>query len=401
MHLPPQQLAENLPALWQLRPDVAFLNHGSFGAVPRAVAAAQEQWRQRIEAEPIEVLARRSPELLETVRLKLGQYLHTSPANLGLVTNATEAVNSVVRDFPLRPGDELLTTDHVYNAVRQTMRHTARRAGAEVHEVAIPLPVSCSADIADRVIAALTPRTRLLVIDHITSPTALVFPVADIIRECRRRGVDVLVDGAHAPGMIGLDLDDLAPAFYTGNLHKWLCAPRGSAFLYVHPDHQRQAHAPVISHDLDHGFTREFAWQGTRDLSAWFAIPAAIDFLAQFGHDAVRRHNFELCRWAHELLCTRLAVEPISPLDGRLLGSIATVRLPARRDGSHWPDFQQRLYDEHRIEVPLVWWNEQAFVRTSSHIYNRPEEYERLAGVLESLAVNRPRGGRPGEEEPG
>ncbi|MGA2496522.1 MAG: aminotransferase class V-fold PLP-dependent enzyme [Tepidisphaeraceae bacterium] len=385
MYSPPQQLAENLSSLWRLRPDVAFLNHGSFGAVPRAVAAAQEEWRQRIEAEPIEILARRCPELLEAVRRRLGGFLHTAPTNLGLVTNATEAVNSVVRDYPLRPGDELLTTDHVYNAVRQTMRHTARRAGAEVREVAIPLPVSSAADIAARVLTAITPRTRLLVIDHVTSPTALVFPVAEIIRESRRHGVDVLVDGAHAPGMIDLDLDALAPAFYTGNLHKWVCAPRGSAFLYVHPDRQQQTHAPVISHDLDQGFIREFAWQGTRDLSAWLAILSAIEFFASFGHAAVRRHNFELCRWAHELLCTRLTVEPVSPLDGSLLGSIATVRLPARRDGGHWPDFQQRLYDEHHIEVPLVWWNEQAFVRTSSHIYNRPGEYERLAGVLESL----------------
>ena len=387
MYHPPQQLAENLPSLWQLRPDVAFLNHGSFGAVPRVVAAAQEQWRHRIEAEPIEVLARRSPELLETVRGKLGEFLHTAPANLGLVTNATEAVNAILRDYPLHLGDELLTTDHVYNAVRQTMRHTVRRAGAEVREVAIPLPALSSADITDRILAAITPRTRLLVIDHITSPTALVFPIAEIIRACRCRGVDVLVDGAHAPGMIDLDLDALAPTFYTGNLHKWVCAPRGSAFLYVHPDRQRQTHAPVISHDLDQGFIREFAWQGTRDLSAWLAIPAAIDFLAQFGHAAVRRHNFELCRWAHELLCTRLNVEPISPLDGSLLGSIATVRLPVRRDGGHWPDFQQRLYDEYRIEVPLVWWNEQAFVRTASHIYNRPEEYERLARVLSESVV--------------
>lgn len=382
MHLPPSPLAENLSSLWQLRDDVAFLNHGSFGAVPRAVAAAQEQFRQRIEAEPVQAMYRGLPPVLEQVRQRLGQFLGAAPANLGLVTNATEAVNSVVRDYPFRSGDELLTTDHVYNAVRQTMRHTARRAGASVKEVAIPLPVASSAEITERVVAAITPRTRLLVIDHVTSPTALVFPVAQIIRECERRGVDVLVDGAHAPGMLDLHLDELAPAFYTGNLHKWVCAPRGSAFLYVRPDRQQQIHAPVISHDLDQGFVREFAWQGTRDLSAWFAIPAALDFLARFGHAAIRRHNFEMCRWAHELLCNRLAVEPISPLVGDLLGSIATIRLRPRRDGRHWPDCQQQLYDEHRIEVPLVWWNEQAFVRTSSHIYNRPDEYERLARLL-------------------
>ncbi len=382
MHQPPTPLVNDPASLWQLRPDVAFLNHGSFGAVPRDVAAAQEQWRRRIEAEPVEVIYRRLAPCLRHVRERLGQFLGADASSLGLVTNATEAVNSVVRDYPFRSGDEMLTTDHVYNAVRQTLRHTARRAGAVVREVAIPLPVGSSGEILDRVVAAISPRTRLLVIDHVTSPTALVFPVAEIVRECERRGVDVLVDGAHAPGMLELNLDGLAPPFYAGNLHKWVCAPRGSGFLYVRPDRQASVHAPVISHDLDQGFVREFAWQGTRDLSAWFSVPDAIDFLQRFGHQAVRRHNTGLSRWAHAMLCDRLGVEPISPIDGSMLGSMATVRLRSRRDGGHWPEFQQVLYDEHRIEAPLVWWNEQAFVRTSSQLYNRPEEYERLAQVL-------------------
>jgi isopenicillin-N epimerase len=230
------------------------------------------------------------------------------------------------------------------------------------------------------------------VIDHVTSPTGMVFPVAEIVRACAARGVDVLVDGAHAPGMLGLDVAALGAAYYAGNLHKWCCAPKGCGFLWVRPDRQKGVHPCVVSHFYTEGIVPEFGWQGTRDISAWLAIPAALAFMAGLGWDAVRRHNRGLAAWAHAMLCGRLGTEPLSPLDGRLLGSTATVRLPgglATMDEPEALRVQQSLYSDDGVEVPLFKWQGAWHLRVSCQAYNEAAEYERLAGVISRRAGGR------------
>ena len=382
---PPAPLAPDLRAQWMLRHDVTFLNHGSFGAVPRGVFDHQDRVRRALEAEPVEILGRRHPEQIEAAKAPLADFLRARVGDLGLVTNATEAVNAVLQSLRLAPGDELLTTTHVYNAVRMAMRHTATRAGGAYREIDVRTPLSSAQQITDHVVAALSDRTRLLMIDHVTSPTGLVFPVADIIKACASRGVDVLVDGAHAPGMLDLDLPALNAAYYAGNLHKWTCAPKGCGFLWAREDRQADLHPTIVSHNYGTGMAAEFNWQGTRDTTAWLTIPAALEFMSQFGWERIRRHNHALATWAHRLLCDRLDVEPLSPLDGSLLGATATVRLPgplANLTEDQARALQQDLYTTDRIEVPLFPWQGAWHLRVSCQLYNRPDDYERLADVI-------------------
>jgi isopenicillin-N epimerase len=371
-----------------LKPGIAFLNHGSFGAVPKIVFDEQANWRRRIEAEPIELLGRRNGALIEEAKIPIAKQFGMKPADFGLVTNATEGVNAILRGLRLEPGDELLTTDHVYHAVRQTMRLTARRAGATLREIAVNLPVASAEQIVQTVLGALSSKTRLLLIDHITSPTGMVFPIEPIIAGCRERGVDVLVDGAHAPGMIPLNVEKLNATYYAANLHKWVCAPKGSAFVWVRPDRQSDVHPNVVSHFLDEGFIREFGWQGTRDISAWLTTPTALAFMGDLGWEAVMCHNHQMAVWAHRMLCRRFDVEPISPLDGSLLGSTATVQLPRALNELTCEDLQamqQRLYSEFGVEVPLMRWSGRNMLRVSCQVYNVPAEYERLADVIDLL----------------
>ena len=386
---PPERFGRAIGAQWLLEEGVAFLNHGSFGAVPRAVFEEQTAWRRRIEERPVETLARRGNELIAAAKESVGAWLGMRPDDFGLVTNATEGVNAVLRSLELRPGDELLTTSHVYNAVRQAMKYVAGRAGATYREVDVPLPVDSPRRVAESVVGALRDRTRLVMIDHVTSPTGLVFPIEPTIRACGERGIDVLVDGAHAPAMLPLDVQDLGATYYAGNLHKWAFAPRGAAFLWVTPEKQHAIHPTIISHRLGEGFAREFSWQGTRDVSAWLSVPRAIQFLADLGEQRVRHHNHELAAWAHRLLCRRWGVEPLSPPDGSMLGSMATVSLPgklATMTDAGAEALQQRMYTEHRFEVPLHRWGGRWRLRVSCQVYNTPEQYERLLGVVERLA---------------
>jgi isopenicillin-N epimerase len=372
-----------------LDPKITFLNHGSFGAVPKCVFVEQTRWRLRVESEPVELLARRGPALLEESRGAVGQWLGMRPEDFGFVTNATEGVNAVLRSMELGPGDELLTTTHVYNAVRQAMKYTAGRAGATYREVEVPLPVPSPEHVYEAVVGALSARTKLLVIDHITSPTALLFPVERIAAEAARRGVEVLVDGAHAPGMVPLDVPRVGAAYYAGNLHKWACAPKGCGFLWVRPDRQAGIHPLVISHHLGEGFSREFGWQGTRDVSAWLSIPRALQFMAELQWDRVMAHNHAMAGWVQQMLCRAWNVAPTSPADGSMLGSMASVPLPAPLDRlteAQSADLQQRLYAMHRIEAPIMLWGGGAFIRPCCQVYNTPADYERLANVIAEIA---------------
>ena len=386
---PPAPLAKDLLSQWLLRPDIAFLNHGSFGATPRSVMEEQDQWRRRIEAEPIELLGRREPELIAAAKLPLSELLHMRPQDFGLVTNATEGINAVLNSLHFNPGDELLTTTHVYNAVRQAMRHTALRHGATYREIDVPTPVQSRSEIAQHILDQLSDLTRLLVIDHITSPTALIFPIEEIIAGCKARGVEVMVDGAHAPGMIDLDVPRTGATYYAGNLHKWACAAKGCAFVWIAPHRAADIHPCVVSHLYGQSLSDEFSWQGTRDISAWLALPAALQFMSNLGWERVRAHNHALAVWAHKMLCERFQVPPMSPFDGHLLGATATVALPGRlasMTDDQGKALQQSLYTEDRIEVPLIRWQDTWHLRVSCQVYNHPADYHRLADAIEARA---------------
>ena len=386
---PPIPLRAGLRSEWLLNERVTFLNHGSFGACPRIVLDDQAQWQRRLEADPIELIARRGPELLEAVKRDIGQWLGMRPGDFGLVTNATEGINAVLRSLELAPGDELLTTSHVYNAVRNAMRYVAGRAGASYREIDLPIPMSSQQQIVAQVLCGLSDKTRLLVIDHITSPTALIFPVEQIIAGCADRGVDVLVDGAHGPGMVPLNVPAIGAAYYVGALHKWACCPKGNAFLWARPDRQAAIHPLVISHYLGEEFRREFSWQGTRDMAAWLAVPRALQFMANLGWDRVMAHNHAMAVWANQMLCDRWRVISTGPPDGRMHGSMTTVPLPAPLDRLPVEEvtrLQQRLYSDFQVEVPIVLWGGRAFVRFSCQIYNTSSEYHRLDEIVTTIA---------------
>lgn len=382
-----------------LDPTVEFMNHGSFGALPRAVAAAQDRWRAAIEANPIELLGRRCRELLAKSLSDVASFVVSRPEDLAFTVNATDGVNAVLRSMELTAGDELVTTSHVYNAVRQTMKYVARRAGAVHVEARFDLPIADADSIFDAVVGAITPRTRLVVVDHVSSPTAIVFPVERIARACAERGVDCLVDGAHAPGMLPLNLSAMEAAgvaYYAANLHKWTCAPKGCAFLWVRPDRQRGLHPTIVSHFLDEGFRREFDWQGTRDITPWLCAPDAIGFMDDaargLGWSRVREHNHRLATWVQRLLCEAWDALPLSPLDGSMLGSMTTVRLPAplqpgRSRHESFEGLQRVFFDRLRIEVPVVQFEGAWHVRPCCQVYNRPEQYARLADAVRTLAA--------------
>jgi len=382
---PPTPLGEHVASLWRLDPAITFLNHGSFGARPAAVQEHQDALRHEFERSPVVNFDRNRTEMINRAKEPVARFVGTSPEDIGFVTNTTEGINGILRSIEFKPGDELLTTDHVYNAIRQTMRFTARRAGATYTEMEIPLPISGLDEVSELIRAALSDRTRLVVIDHITSPTAAVLPIKPIIDACQDRGIDVIVDGAHGPGMLPLDLESLGCAYYVGNLHKWVCAPPGAAFLWARKDKQQDLHPAVISHFLDEGMSAEFDWQGTRDFTPWLTAAYAIEwFEQQFGWDHVRQHNHDLACWVHAMLADRWGTELATPIDGSMLGSMACIALPERFKSlvdEAWrvPGF---LYDRCQIECPVNecqgrWW-----IRPSCQVYNTPDQYERFADAV-------------------
>ena len=369
----------DLRSLWTLDPDVDFLNHGSFGACPRAVLEVQREWRARMEREPVRFLARDLEGLLDEARATLGEFVGADPDDLAFVTNATSGVNAVVRSLRFEPGDEIVTTDHAYNACLNALR-----AVAQVKVARVPWPIREPAQVVEAVLGAVTPRTRLVMIDHVTSPTGLVFPVAEIVR--RLPGVDVLVDGAHAPGMLPLDLRELGAAYYTGNCHKWLCTPKGCAFLHVGRDRQHLIRPLTISHGASSPrtdrsrFRLEFDWTGTGDPSPFLCIPAAMKFLGRFP-DWMDRNRALAIAGRKLLLDGRPEPAPES-----MLGSLAAVLLPdyeGPRFGT-WHPLQKHLFERHRIEVPVMTFPAlpRQLIRISAQLYNSLEQYQRLAEAL-------------------
>ena len=396
-----------------LDPGIHFLNHGSFGTCPRPVFETYQRWQAELERQPVEFLGRRATELLASSRAALAAYLGAAADDVVYFPNPTTAINMVARNVArlscarsgasiakhsapedeaatlrVRPGDEILTTDHEYGAMDRTWRYVCDQIGARYVQRPIPLPVTTHTDFVEHFWAGVTERTRIIFISHITSPTALTFPVAEICRRAHAAGILTIVDGAHAPGQVPLNLVELGADIYTGACHKWLCAPKGAAFLHARPEVQPWLEPLVVSWGWEaerpgpSRFVDWHEWQGTRDLAAYLTVPAAIRFQAEHAWDDVRRRCHQLAVATRGRIDALTGLPPICP-DGpdTWFSQLIAARLPE----CDLDALKARLYDEHRIEAPLIRWNDQAFIRVSFQAYNDEDDADALVLALARL----------------
>lgn len=392
------------PRQWLLDPEIIFLNHGSFGACPRAVLEAQNEWRERMERQPLQFIGRELEACLDAARADVAAFVGADADDLAFVTNATTGVNAVLRSLHFNPGDELLVTDQEYNASRNALNFVAERGGARVVVAHLPFPFRHEEELVAPVLQCVTPRTRLALFDHVTSQTGIVLPIQRLVSELNQRGVDTLIDGAHGPGMVPLNLNQLGAAYYTGNCHKWLCSPKGAALLHVRRDRQKFIRPLTISHGANSArtdrsrFQLEFGWQGTWDPTAALSAPAAIRFMASQrpgGWPEIMARNHALAVAARKLLCE--AFQAAAPCPDEFIGALATIPLPDAPAGvlprlplNEYP-LQDTLRLKHHFEVPIVPWPAppKRLLRVAAQLYNSRPQYERLAQVLRAeLAAN-------------
>lgn len=371
---------ETIRAAWPLEERAVYLNHGTVGVTPRTVMAAQNRIRDEIEAHPARFLLRELGPRLRRAADRVAGELGGQGEDWVFVENATTGVNAVLRSLELEPGDEVLVCDQTYGAVVRAARHVCARAGATLRQVTLPFPPESPDQVVEAVTSALSSRCRLAILDHITSETALILPIADLAAACRARGIPVLVDGAHAPGMLALDVPAIGADFYVGNLHKWAFAPRSCAVLWVAPRRQADLHPAVVSWGYEQGLTEEFDWTGTRDPSAALASGAAFDFIAGLDAAAMRRWNHALVRDGAALLGGAVAPEAMT-------GAMTLAPLPpsAGTQKAQGDALRARLLDEYRIEVPVVPVGDRLWLRLSAQVYNSLEDFERLRTALRAL----------------
>ncbi len=392
---------------WTLDPAVTFLNHGSFGATPRVVLAAQQAWRARIEAEPVRFYARDLETAMDEARTVLAGFMGADPDAVAFVPNATTGANTVLRSLRLAPGDELLTTDHEYNAVRNAMEALAADSGARVVTALLPFPGVDPDAVVSAMLERVTPRTRLVVVDHVTSATALALPVERIAAEMAARGIDTLVDGAHGPGMLPFSVEQLGVAYYTGNLHKWVCAPKGAAFLWVRSDRQAGVRPLVISHGANSPrtdrsrFRLEFDWTGTGDPTPFLAVPDALRFgagLLPGGWSALQERNHRLAIDGRDRICRVLDVP--TPAPDTMIGSMASIPLPlvtapaAVQGVDLYADPVHAALLEAGIQVMVTPWPQRPdggpwrrLVRVSAAAYNDTHDMAHLAELLPAIVA--------------
>jgi isopenicillin-N epimerase len=382
----------SLLSLWPLDPDATYLNHGTVGVTPRALLEAQQRWRDRIERHPSRFMLRElwsftgsaadGPSLIRQAAAEVAAFVGARADDLVLVDNTSTGVNAVMRSLPLAPGDEVVITDHAYGGIVTAVKYCAERAGATVRTVEMPYPAFSAGECVDRIAAALTPRTRLVLVDHISAESALVFPVEQLVKVCRERGVPVLVDGAHVPGQLPLDVSAIGADFYIANLHKWAMAPRSSAFMVVSPEQQAMVHPPVISWGLGSGFLREFDWVGTRDPTPWLCAPDGIRFLQELGLDDHRAYNHDLAWRAAQTLTDRWNTPLEIPESA--VGSMVSVMTP-ERCGTTKPEagaLRDKLLHQHNIEVQAHARSGRVWVRVSAQVYNDDGDIDRLAQAI-------------------
>ena len=387
---------------WALNEKIIFLNHGSFGACPRAVLEKQFEIKRYIESNPTRFYLFEHFERLDHVREVLGRFLRADPEGIVFTPNATYAVNAALLSEPLSEGDEILVTDHAYEACVNAARFIARKKRASLRIAHIPFPIHSHKQISDAIFEAVTPKTRLALIDHVSSPTALIFPLREISSRLQQQGISVLVDGAHGPGMLDIDLSSLDLSYYVGTCHKWICAPKGAAFLYVREDLRQKVHCPIMGFGLSwpevraSRFKNLFDWPGTFDPSPILAVPEAIHCLGRKlpgGWQEIRLHNTNLIRKAVHILCEHLQIEPPCPSD--LWGAMATLILPLKKTDmiqTHWlvSPLGEKLSKEYGIEVAVPPWSgENVLLRISAQLYNDIEDYTILARALKEIIGKR------------
>lgn len=383
-----------LKTLFLLDPEVTFLNHGSFGATSRPVFEAYQNWQRRLERQPVRFIAREMLDHLHAARQHLGRYLNAPPDDLVFVPNATFAINIVARSLDLQPGDEILASNHEYGACNNLWDFVCRKTGAHYIQQPVPLPVSDPAEVVEQLWRGVTPRTKVIFLNHLSSPTALKFPVEAVCRRARQTGILTLIDGAHAPGQIPLELQDVQADFYAGNCHKWMMSPKGAGFLYTRPERQALLEPLVVSwgwgdncpYDAGSRYLNLLEWWGTKDPAAYLSVPAAIQFQQEHNWEQVRQECRALAVETRRRINALTGLEPICPepaQDGYLwFQQMVSVRLPDQIDTQ---TLSTKLYDQYRIEVPIQRWNEHNFVRISFQGYNNPADAEALLDALQDL----------------
>jgi isopenicillin-N epimerase len=380
------------PELWPLDPKLAHLNHGSFGAVPFAVLAEQQRWRGRMDANPVGFFRRELQPALDEARLVASGFLGADADGVAFVQNTTSGAGVVFAAVPLAAGDEILVTDHVYGAVYLGAQKAAARSGASVRVVGVPLGAADD-EVVAAVLGGVCERTRLVVLDQVSSATAQCFPVGRIVAALRERGVAVLVDGAHAPGLLPVDLGGLGPDFWVGNFHKWPCAPRGSAGLYVAERWRGVVGSFPVSWREEEGFPHSFLLPGTADLTGWLAVPAALEFFGSFGWDRVRARNAALAACGQRVIADAVGADlggmPEAACGAQVGGAGLAMRLVplagVRADRLAADALRDRIADEFGIETVINVWGGRALLRVSAQLYNREEEYGRLGAVLRAV----------------
>ncbi len=380
LSLPLPHLAEQ----YLLDPDVVYLNHGSFGAVPRPVFDSYQHWQRELDANPSHFVGRRAPELLAAAREKLGAFINASANDLTFVPNVTYGLNIVARSLHLKEGDVVLTTDHEYGAIDRTWRFNCEKSGAQLVNQPISVPVADPANVVEQIWAGVNENTSVISMSHITSPSALILPVEEICRRAREAGIITVIDGAHAPGQLDVDMEEIGADFYCGNCHKWLSSARGAGFLHSRPERQSLLEPLVVSHGWDREepgpskFQDYFTWVGTIDPAAYLSVPAAIDFHQQNDWGSVRLACKELLKESEERILAMSGLPPISP--SSMWSQMRLVLLPGKVES------YQRLWEEDRIVVPVGQHRGQPGVRISVQAYNSPADLEKLILALQKAA---------------
>lgn len=375
-----------------LDPQIIYLNHGSYGATPRAVFEAYQNWQLQLEREPVKFINNELPSLLKDARRALGRYLNADADDLVYVPNATFGINIIAHALPLKPGDEILTTDHEYGATDNLWSYICEKRGAALIQQSVSFPIASEAEVLEEIWRGVTPRTRVIFLSHITSPTALRLPIASLCQRARAAGLITVIDGAHAPGQITLDLDALGADFYVGNCHKWLCSPKGAAFLHARRPRQHLIEPLVIGWGWgknrkpsnEPAYIDALQRLGTDDLSAYLAVPAAIEFQARHHWPEVRAQCHALLAATLKQACDLTGLSPLYPEQGRHYAQMAVIPLPPVHD---LESFNRRLYEKYRIQIPCIEWKGRQFLRISVQAYNSEED---LATLLAALRAELP-----------
>ena len=380
---------QNLKEQFLLDQEVVFLNHGSYGATPRPVFEAYQNWQKRLERQPVLFLGREFNGLMKESRQSLGSYLNTDADDLVYIPNATHGANIIARSLNLQPDDEILTTDHEYGACDYSWEFNCGKAGAKYVRQPVPLPVRSEAEIIEQFLSGITPRTKAVYFSHITSSTALCLPVRQISRRVREMGLLSIVDAAHAPGQVAVDLQELGADIVFGNCHKWMLAPKGSAFLYMRREFQHLIEPLIVSWGYNptpeiatgSRFVDLLQWTGTKDPSAALAVPAAIQFMKENDWETVRNRCHLLLRQALERIGELTGLPPVVPPDSVFFGQMGIGPLPVLDPSV----LKSRLYDEYKIEVPVVQWQDKLFIRISVQAYNDQADIDALLRALTVL----------------